>query len=441
MIQPSHIWFLALLCICVASCKPTVPEPLSYPSVSQGRKVEVRQEGERYRLYRDGKPFFIRGAAGYSRLEELAVAGGNTVRTWHSTGLDSLLNKADSLGLSVMLGLEVVPVRRGMDYENPKAVAEQKERIRQDILRYKDHPSILIWVIGNELDLMRDGYLPVWSAVNDLAKMIHEIDPEHPVSIAMPNRPVNTSNVRRYCPEIDILSLNVFSTIAQVPESIRSPELNWNGPYIITEWCNRGYWEMPSTEWSVPVEQTSAEKRAYMQQAYEASVARDTAYCLGACVFYWGHKQERTHTWFSLFLESGERSSRVDLMKYLWTGTWPANRAPDVDSLSLNGWTSGDPIYLKTSDTLRVEVKASDPEGDPLEIQWEIRPEGDYRHIFGGDAEPVPAPLTHLSIVAEGNSARIEGPSQIGAYRVFVYVKDKKGGFGSANVAFFVTHR
>src|SRR3954462_6832608 len=45
-------------------------------------RVEVTKAGEGYRLLRDGKPFFIKGAGGRDALDRLAAAGANSVRTW-----------------------------------------------------------------------------------------------------------------------------------------------------------------------------------------------------------------------------------------------------------------------------------------------------------------------------------------------------------------------
>ena len=40
-----------------------------------------------------------------------------------------------------------------MDYNNREWVLMQRERIRSDVQKYKDHPALLIWSLGNELDL------------------------------------------------------------------------------------------------------------------------------------------------------------------------------------------------------------------------------------------------------------------------------------------------
>jgi beta-galactosidase/beta-glucuronidase len=49
------------------------------------------------------------------------------------------------------------------------------------VLKYKDHPALLAWGIGNELNLQYKN-TRVWDAVNDISKMIHELDPNHPTS-------------------------------------------------------------------------------------------------------------------------------------------------------------------------------------------------------------------------------------------------------------------
>ncbi len=44
-------------------------------------------------------------------------------------------------------------------------------------MEYKDHPALMIWSIGNELN--HGATNPkVWDAVNEISEMIHEIDPQ-----------------------------------------------------------------------------------------------------------------------------------------------------------------------------------------------------------------------------------------------------------------------
>ncbi len=53
------------------------------------------------------------------------------------------------------------------------------EEMKARVVQWKDHPALSLWGIGNELSA---GYKnrKVWSAVNEVARMIHQIDPNHP---------------------------------------------------------------------------------------------------------------------------------------------------------------------------------------------------------------------------------------------------------------------
>jgi len=55
------------------------------------------------------------------------------------------------------------------------AVAAQRESFRDDILRYRNHPALLAWIVGNELN--HGLHQPrVFDAVEDVAGMIRELD-------------------------------------------------------------------------------------------------------------------------------------------------------------------------------------------------------------------------------------------------------------------------
>jgi len=52
----------------------------------------------------------------------------------------------------VTMGIEVERERHGFDYDNAEEVNKQLERIRKEVLELKDHPALMIWAIGNELN-------------------------------------------------------------------------------------------------------------------------------------------------------------------------------------------------------------------------------------------------------------------------------------------------
>ena len=44
-----------------------------------------------------------------------------------------------------------LPIRQQPDYDDPEAVAAQLATMREEVLKYRDHPAVLAWLIGNEL--------------------------------------------------------------------------------------------------------------------------------------------------------------------------------------------------------------------------------------------------------------------------------------------------
>jgi beta-galactosidase/beta-glucuronidase len=84
----------------------------------------------------------------------------------------------------VLMGLYVAPARRGFDYSDSAKVQKQFEKIKNKVEQLKDHPALLGWAIGNELNLRTDD-LSAFKAVNDISKMIHEIDGNHPTTTTL----------------------------------------------------------------------------------------------------------------------------------------------------------------------------------------------------------------------------------------------------------------
>ena len=143
--------------------------------------VVIKKEKSGYRLYCNGQPYFIKGAGGYEHYEKIKAYGGNSVRIWSLKGAKEFMDKAHRLGLTVTLGLDLEQQRTGFNYSDKKAVKAQFERIKKDILAYKDNPALLLWGIGNEVEQFGDNY-DMWNAINDISNFIHKADPKHPTT-------------------------------------------------------------------------------------------------------------------------------------------------------------------------------------------------------------------------------------------------------------------
>lgn len=206
---------------------------------------------------------------------------------------------------------------------------------------------------------------------------------------------------------------------------------------MVTEWGPTGHWEGLQTAWKAPVEETSSEKAAVYKSRYEYSVERDKQHCLGSYVFLWGQKQERTPTWYGLFTEKGEESEVVDVMQYLWTGKWPANKAPHIFSFQINNIKVTDNITITPNSTNEVLAVVFDPNNDKLDYRFEILEEA-TKVGEGGDREDRPVGLQNLVTAGANGKAVLKAPSKEGAYRLFVYAADGKNKVATANIPFYV---
>ena len=198
-----------------------------------------------WQLLRDGQPYFIMGAGGSGPKDMLAAAGANTFRTWGvGPDLGQQLDQAQQLGLTVVVGHWLGHPRHGFDYNDLDAVAEQFARVRQDVLAYKDHPALLLWAVGNEMEGFAEGDdAAVWSHVQALAAMIKDLDPHHPtmtVTAEIGGRRVEA--VHSLCPDIDIMGINSYGGLPSVPERYR--KLGGTKPIVITEFGPPGTWEI-----------------------------------------------------------------------------------------------------------------------------------------------------------------------------------------------------
>lgn len=399
-------------------------------------KVEIKQIDGRWQLFRGGEPYYIKGVGGQTELDRAVAYGANSVRTWGAGEAIAILDSAHARGLSVMFGLWVGCERQGFDYDDTKAVQAQLERFTEVVKEYKDHPAILMWAVGNEADLFYSDF-KVWNAINDIAKMIHEVDPNHPTMTVTAGLDVaEVQLIKERAPHIDVYGINTYGGLIGIDKEMRA--YGWDGPYIIAEWGPNGHWEVAKTEWGAAIEQTSTEKAHFYKKRYNEGILADSEMCIGSYVFLWGHKQETTPTWYGVFLEDGSETEVMDMLELGWSGKLPENKSPSIEEITIDGKTRFDNVYLKPGRYATLKVDAKDPDGDNLVYKWEILPEStDIKS--GGDKESRPDAVAFKSKpeTAEG-VVEFKAPKQEGPYRFFVYIYDGHGNAATANIPFYV---
>ncbi|BFP41181.1 glycoside hydrolase family 2 TIM barrel-domain containing protein [Flavobacteriaceae bacterium GF1] len=403
---------------------------------AQTTKSEIRMTDDGYRLFLNGEPFYVKGAGvDNGDIDALARHGANALRTWSTENGKEVLDKAHELGLKVMMGIWVDLERHGFDYNDKKAVKMQLERIRKRVLALKDHPALMLWGIGNEMNLQSQNP-KVWDAVNEIAKMIHEIDPNHLTTTPLAGIDKElVTLVTKKAPEVDFLSIQLYGPMDVLPQLIR--DSGYKGPLLVTEWGATGYWEVEKTDWGAPLENNSSKKANLYLQRYQKSILGLPKQVIGSFVFLWGQKQERTPTWFGMFLPNGMETESVDMMHYAWNGEWPKNRSPQLEDFTLDGKRAQNSIGLTANRSYKARVVAKDPDKDELTYRWEIMRESQSSKT-GGDAEYVPEKIDGLFAAPLADFVTFRAPEEKGAYRLFIYVEDGHDHSAHANIPFWV---
>ncbi|MCR9197978.1 MAG: hypothetical protein NXI04_05010 [Planctomycetaceae bacterium] len=422
---------LIRVCLLTAVCGLVAASSATATAAPQASRVLVQKTEGAFQLICNGQPMRIKGVGGDTYLPELAAAGGNTIRTWASDKLGPVLDEAERHGLKVCAGLWLGHQRHGFDYENPAAVQKQLKEKLAFVRQHRDHPALLMWGVGNEME--GEGNDPaVWKAVNEVAREIKRLDPNHPtmtVIAELGGGENKVAAIERFCPDIDIVGINSYGGVETV--GARYLKAGGTRPFIITEHGPLGPWEVGATAWGSPEEWTSTAKGEFYAKGYRANAVKRSDACLGTFAFLWGHKQETTATWFGMLLPDGSRLAAAETMSTLWTGQPPANRCPQIQSLQVQ--PSGS---LKPGTVVQATLSVSDPEDAKLEIDWVLR--SDSGTIGAGGDPQESESVVKQAVVAQGAKATVTMPEGGGGYRLFAYVRDPDGSAAVANVTLHV---
>lgn len=148
-------------------------------------------------------------------LSLMKEAGINTIRTYLPITEKTVLDQIHEAGLKVIIGF---------GYNQDGKFDILSGTIADFIRKWKDHPAILFWELGNEYNYHPEwfgGNINTWyRSLNETAEKIHQLDSSHPVATAHGELP--KADVLALCPNIDIWGMNVY---------------RWDNPEeLFTEW-------------------------------------------------------------------------------------------------------------------------------------------------------------------------------------------------------------
>lgn len=208
----------------------------------------------------NGEPVVIRGVCNHHdlgclgaavntralerQLEILKEMGCNGIRTSHNPPAPELLDLCDRMGFIVMdEAFDIWKVKK-TDFDYSLDFDEWHRRdIEAMVLRDRNHPSVFIWSIGNEVmeQWQRDGSGE--AIATELAGIVRSLDDTRPVTAACndpaPHNPVIASGA------LDLIGFNYRDTLwTRFPQTF--PEGKFIGTETTSALATRGSYDMPS---------------------------------------------------------------------------------------------------------------------------------------------------------------------------------------------------
>lgn len=166
------------------------------------------------------------GAAAFDRAEErrvelLKAAGFNAVRTAHNPPSPAFLDACDRLGLLVLDEPFDVWTTSKVKYDYAQYFNDWWERdVDSMVLRDRNHPSIVLWGIGNEIpEAWTEKGAPI---AKELTARVRALDTTRPLTEAFPGATF-TANTDAVMANLDIVGYNYNLTINQAKDHARVP--------------------------------------------------------------------------------------------------------------------------------------------------------------------------------------------------------------------------
>lgn len=426
----SYFTCLLLCCLFFGCSSSSIPK----------EGIAIQKTGDGYKMYIDGKETYIKGVGGTYRLDVASQSGANAFRTWGGSveEVTKILVQAAENKMYVMQGIGLP--KDSIRYYDAAFKNKMREEVRTLAETFKNDTCLLAWGIGNEIELGNTNIGAAWSFVEELAQIIKSVDKRHLVSTVISYNPSALDSIAKYVPSLDYVGINVYGPMNEVQNTVDKSA--YKGAFMITEWGPTGWWETASTEWKAPIEQTSEEKRQVYEERYTKYIQSNPR-CLGSFVFLWGQKEERTPTWFSMFVEDnvdqlplhGEKTPMVEAMQRVWTGKELTETAPVIEGLTIDDKYAIDNIQVKADKPLKAHVAVDDKEFDRLTYVWEVLKEATVLG-FGDSYEPRPDRVGDI-VTSDANTYEVTLNTP-GEYRLYVYVLDNTGFVSTVNVPFQV---
>ncbi len=406
--------------------------PVFSQETPQASIVRITGAKGKWVLEVNGKPFYVKGvvvgeAVGRGGEDYLKLAqdlGANAVRTWGTDqGTKEYFDSALKYGLMVDagIGLNYVSETGGRSYINDAGYKEEKvKEITEYVNKFKDHPALLMWNVGNEeIFFTKDAQekAALSKFLEEMVKLAHKLDPNHPVVYTSADV-TDMPYIEKYVPSLDIFGMNIYGSIKVSHGKWNKSTLNI--PYIVTEYGPPGPWAVKKDKNGVSIEQPEQAKAAIYRNMTK-EIINFKGYDLGGFVFHLGETSQESLTWWNLNYKMLKKPSFWEIYK-IYRGGRPLNLPPRITRFELSRINK-----ISPGKTIDISAEASDSDSNPLDYSFTLTTahEGILKYYAN---EEVPA-----KFVCEGIKFKLVAPNEKGLYRMYLIVNDGHGNVAAAN--------
>ena len=180
----------------------------------------------------------------------------------------------------------------GTDYENPLHQKNMMAYVREMVMEFKDEPYILMWILGNENNYgvaSNADKKPVayFKFINEVARMIKSIDPDHPVAICQGDT-LYLDKFGKYAPDVDAYGANVYRGDYGFGSFWQDVAEQADKPAFITEYGAPAYGGVNMTESQAQQAQADFHKGNWLDILYNSAGYEDGAgNSVGGMAFEW----------------------------------------------------------------------------------------------------------------------------------------------------------
>ena len=411
---------------------PPTTLPPTPPTTGPGVTKITGSQGN-WQFTVDGQPYIVKGltwgppvSEAAARMPDLRQMGVNTVRTWGTdASSQALFDAAAANNIRVIAGFWLQPGGGPgsggcVNYVTDSTYkSNMLTEFSKWVNQYKTNKGLLMWDVGNEsilgmdkcfsgaeLENQRAAYAKY---VNDVARAIHAIDPNHPVTStdawtgAWPYLKANA-------PDLDLYAVNSYGSVCNVKQDWISG--GYTKPYIVTEGGPAGDWEVPIDPILGKIEHTDVQKADAYVRSFNCVVGH-TGVGLGETFFHYGTEGDYGGEWFNITTGNERRLSYYAIRK-LFGGAPATNTPPVISNMTVSNATS-----VPAGSTFTLSASVNDPDGDPIAYSM-----GYNSNAINGATGIIAANFTG------SGPWTVTAPQQLGVWKLYIYARDGHGNVG-----------